>query len=207
MSVIANGIKFGNISIDQNYTMTKLEMQNLGDAEGYPDIFPIWCSDEKQLYIYYKTTDGVPNIANYTDITATGEHTILFPTINQATNEISWEIKELTDEVPDPVTLVGLNGEDGADGKSAYDIWLENGNVGTEQDFLNSLKPDLTNLSDAQISAFKSALGIDTIESTLSNISDILDELLSDNPEQDPEQEPEPDPDDPQNPEDNAPTE
>lgn len=35
----------------------------------------------------------------------------------------------------------------GADGKSAYQIWLDNGNTGTEQDFLNSLKgetPDLT---------------------------------------------------------------
>lgn len=28
----------------------------------------------------------------------------------------------------------------GNDGKSAYEIWLENGNEGTEQDFLNSLK-------------------------------------------------------------------
>lgn len=27
----------------------------------------------------------------------------------------------------------------GADGKSAYDIWLEEGHTGTEQDFLNSL--------------------------------------------------------------------
>ena len=37
----------------------------------------------------------------------------------------------------------GANGEtgaDGADGKSAYEIWLEQGNAGTEQDFLNSLK-------------------------------------------------------------------
>lgn len=29
---------------------------------------------------------------------------------------------------------------DGEDGKSAYQIWLEEGNVGTEQDFLDSLK-------------------------------------------------------------------
>lgn len=31
-------------------------------------------------------------------------------------------------------------GKKGNDGKSSYDIWLENGNIGTEQDFLNSLK-------------------------------------------------------------------
>lgn len=30
-------------------------------------------------------------------------------------------------------------GTQGQDGKSAYQIWLEEGNVGTEQDFLNSL--------------------------------------------------------------------
>lgn len=34
----------------------------------------------------------------------------------------------------------GIDGQDGADGKSAYQIWLEEGNVGTEQDFLDSLR-------------------------------------------------------------------
>ena len=33
----------------------------------------------------------------------------------------------------------GANGTIGVDGKSAYEIWIEEGNVGTEQDFLNSL--------------------------------------------------------------------
>lgn len=33
----------------------------------------------------------------------------------------------------------GTQGEDGVDGKSAYEIWLEAGNTGTEQDFLISL--------------------------------------------------------------------
>lgn len=31
-------------------------------------------------------------------------------------------------------------GDPGDDGKSAYDIWLENGNIGTEQEFLDYLK-------------------------------------------------------------------
>lgn len=35
----------------------------------------------------------------------------------------------------------GQNGHDGKDGKSAYQIWLELGNTGSEQDFINSLKP------------------------------------------------------------------
>lgn len=34
----------------------------------------------------------------------------------------------------------GQPGRDGTDGKSAYQIWLDNGHIGTEADFLNSLK-------------------------------------------------------------------
>ena len=36
----------------------------------------------------------------------------------------------------------GGGGSQGADGKSAYEIWLELGNVGTEQDFIDSLQGD-----------------------------------------------------------------
>ena len=36
----------------------------------------------------------------------------------------------------------GSTGPQGAPGKSAYDIWLEQGNTGTEQDFLDSLVSD-----------------------------------------------------------------
>lgn len=37
-------------------------------------------------------------------------------------------------------TLDGMGSLQGKDGKSAYQIWLDNGNKGTEQDFLSSLK-------------------------------------------------------------------
>ncbi len=36
--------------------------------------------------------------------------------------------------------LPGTDGVDGLDGKSAYQIWLDQGNSGTEQDFLDSLE-------------------------------------------------------------------
>ena len=36
--------------------------------------------------------------------------------------------------------LPGPAGYQGVDGKSAYELWLEAGNVGTEQDFLDSLE-------------------------------------------------------------------
>lgn len=35
---------------------------------------------------------------------------------------------------------VGMTGEKGMDGKSAYEIWLDQGNEGTEEDFLESLR-------------------------------------------------------------------
>lgn len=41
---------------------------------------------------------------------------------------------------PGPQGSQGLPGTDGLDGKSAYEIWLDQGNSGTEQDFLDSLK-------------------------------------------------------------------
>ena len=34
----------------------------------------------------------------------------------------------------------GVNGKDGADGKSAYQVWLDNGNTGSESDFLEWLR-------------------------------------------------------------------
>ena len=43
------------------------------------------------------------------------------------------------------VSLLGSGNiaiRDGVDGKSAYDIWIEEGNTGSEQDFLDSLQGD-----------------------------------------------------------------
>ena len=52
-------------------------------------------------------------------------------------------------------TIVGPEGPAGADGKSAYQIWLEAGNEGSEEDFLNSLKGEKGALDEEQISALK----------------------------------------------------
>lgn len=44
---------------------------------------------------------------------------------------------------PDPVKITGpqgVTGEKGRDGRSAYQVWLDNGNLGSEVDFLQSLK-------------------------------------------------------------------
>ena len=66
--------------------------------------------------------------------------------------EIDSKIEEVTDleeDLEDKVQSgyfkgdkgdTGDPGQDGADGKSAYQIWLDEGNVGTEEDFLESIK-------------------------------------------------------------------
>lgn len=52
-----------------------------------------------------------------------------------------WSIEENTwVDVGNIQGPAGTNGKDGEDGKSSYQIWLEQGNVGSEQDYLDSLK-------------------------------------------------------------------
>lgn len=50
------------------------------------------------------------------------------------------KIRDENDIFVDVPALVGPAGAQGADGKSAYQSWLDAGNIGTEEDFLNSLK-------------------------------------------------------------------
>lgn len=53
------------------------------------------------------------------------------------------DMTELEQDLEDKVQsgyFKGQDGEDGQDGKSAYQIWLDEGNVGTEEDFLESIK-------------------------------------------------------------------
>lgn len=47
---------------------------------------------------------------------------------------------KLSEEVREKLNQGGGSGEKGEDGKSAYEIWLGQGNSGSEQDFLDSLK-------------------------------------------------------------------
>jgi len=173
MSVLSEGFKFGNITISKKYILSKSEIETLGDAAGYPDVFPIWCKDDGNLYIFYRSTDGVPNVADYTQINYSGSKPVLFPVIDPNTNEISWEIRELTSEVPDPVVLTGNPG------KSAYEVWKELGNTGTEQDFFNSLAPDFNTINADQIEALKSRLGLDTLEASIASINESLDDIIS----------------------------
>ena len=51
---------------------------------------------------------------------------------------------DLTEEQKE--SLKGEPGADGTDGKSAYDIWLDAGNTGSDEDFLDSLRGDPGNM-------------------------------------------------------------
>lgn len=172
MSVLSEGFKFGNITINKKYILSKSEIETLGDAAGYPDVFPIWCKDDENLYIFYRSTDGKPNVANYSDIKYSFSEKVMYPKIDPNTNQISWEIRELTSEVPDPVTITGLPG------KSAYEVWKELGNTGSEEDFFNSLAPDFNTISADQIEALKNRLGLTNLESAIASINESLDDII-----------------------------
>lgn len=57
----------------------------------------------------------------------------LYPIIDSGGN-ISWKIVNEIENIPETVNLKGPQGE------SAYETWLQLGNSGTEQDFINSLR-------------------------------------------------------------------
>lgn len=173
MSVLSEGFKFGNITISKKYIMSKSEIETLGDAAGFPDVFPIWCKDDGNLYIFYRSTNGKPNVADYGSINYSFTEKIMFPKINPDTNQISWEIRELTSEVPDPVILTGVPG------KSAYEVWKDLGNTGTERDFFNSLAPDFNTISASQVEALKNRLGLTNLESAVAAINSSLDDIIS----------------------------
>lgn len=172
MSVISKGISFGNMVVNSDYIMTRSQIQGLEDAEGYPELFPIWCSDDNKLYIYYKTENGVPKIAAYDEIITDSTNTCFYPTVDPETNQISWTIRQLTGEVPAPVTLTGEKGD------SAYEVWINEGNEGSQSDFLASLVPDMSNLTESQIAGLKTALGLDDIDTALAAINSTLDGIL-----------------------------
>jgi|GEM_PF-2803990 len=139
-SIAVDSAKFANLPADDY----RLEIWMKRDNKLY--IYP----DEKQITLRLSST--------LNDITGTTLSTI---TIEQLRKEIA-ESGEAGVSVagpqgepgpkgdkgdPGPAGKIGpagkdgLNGHDGKDGKSAYQTWLDLGNTGSEQDFIDSLKP------------------------------------------------------------------
>lgn len=175
MSVITNGIRIGTFTLKKEYIKTTAEIQNLGEAVGYPDVFPILNSDDGKFYLFYKTEDGKVNVTDFEKVTQSMEAPVMYPVVDGDTNEIKWEIRTLTNEVPEPVIL---KAEKGDTGKSAYQTWLDLGNAGSEQDFINSCMPDMSNLSETQIESLKTVLGLKDLEDSIATINESLDNII-----------------------------
>lgn len=79
-------------------------------------------------------------IVSTSDINATGQ--VVY---NDETSESGYFLKiTYYNDISGEQTIItenlrGQDGDNGVDGKSAYDIWIDNGNSGTVQEFLNSL--------------------------------------------------------------------
>ena len=102
--------------------------------------FEVWVNEDSiypsDSYGYFKITKNVSEVD--------GE-TIPVITIEDFEKRFAEAIKNAKGDKGErgpqgPVGPKGERGADGVDGKSAYQIWLELGNKGTEQDFINSLK-------------------------------------------------------------------
>lgn len=170
MGVIAQGIKFGSLTIDKRYIMTTTEMEHIGDAEGYPDVFPIWCTDDNKVYMYYKS-DSETGQAKIVDIETIINPTgvvVLYPTVTES-GTISWQYREMDGTVPETVTITPQKGD------SAYQTWLDLGNTGTEADFIASLKGDVSDITEEDVAYLKEALGINEIERQITAMSALLD--------------------------------
>lgn len=112
------------------------------------------------FYAYYKGQQVTPNVSisgSNTGITPSKTNTYLRfgvssnTAITNITNEYeitftytvdskSYSVKKIVDIVLALKGSDGKNGTSGTDGKSAYQIWLDAGNTGTEEEYLASLK-------------------------------------------------------------------
>lgn len=112
------------------------------------------------FYGYYKGMQVTPSVtvtgSNIGITTSTTNQYVQFEvkadtSINNLTNDFTLTftynspdgVYTLTKIVTIALSIQGKDGADGtsgSDGKSAYQIWLDAGNIGTEQDYLNSLK-------------------------------------------------------------------
>ena len=132
MSLLSNSFKLGSISVDKNYCMTADEMKNI-DASLYPAVFPIWCTTDNSLYLMYKDDNGKINIQDLGEMEWTNNPVVLYPTIT-AEGKLTWSLNYLSDEELKDLPETDIKG------KSAYEIWKDLGNEGTEADFIAALK-------------------------------------------------------------------
>ncbi|QCQ04150.1 collagen-like protein [Ligilactobacillus animalis] len=142
---IEPGIKDGTITIDS---------AKFADLPADDYRLEIWMYRNEKLYIYPDDKQITLRLSStLNDITGTTLSTI---TIEQLRKEIAESGRDGVDGSQGPKGEKGEKGDvgpqgdpgpkgdtgpAGQDGKSAYQIWLDLGNTGSEQDFIESLKP------------------------------------------------------------------
>lgn len=89
-----------------------------------------------------KGTDGKSAYQIWLDEGNVGTEQDFLASLKGADGTMTFE--DLTEEQKE--SLKGEPGADGTDGKSAYDIWLDAGNTGSDEDFLDSLRGDPGNM-------------------------------------------------------------
>ncbi len=144
-------VKVGNLTgflfdIEPKIIDGKIKINSDSFSELPPDIYrlEVWITKDDKLSIYPDESQAQIRLnSTLNDVQGT---TLSVITIEQLRKEIA-ESGGAGEPVvgpkgdPGPAGKDGLNGHNGKDGKSAYQIWLDLGNSGSEQDFINSLKP------------------------------------------------------------------
>ena len=151
-------VKVGNLTgflfdIEPKIIDGKIKINSDSFSELPPDIYrlEVWITKDDKLSIYPDESQAQIRLnSTLNDVQGT---TLSVITIEQLRKEIA-ESGGAGEPVvgpkgdqgdPGPAGKDGLNGHNGKDGKSAYQIWLDLGNSGSEQDFINSLKPSGSN--------------------------------------------------------------
>ncbi|MDC0460514.1 hypothetical protein OAM07_07135 [Crocinitomicaceae bacterium] len=150
---------FNMIDWGSGYHFLKVEVDKTGGTD-YIEMSnqQLW-SVPYALYSGYSSSSGYADSSAYSDIAGNGltgvsdngDGTLTF-TYYDGSTYTTTVLSGLGSVGPQGPA--GADGQDGQDGLSAYEIWLSQGNTGTESDFLNSLEgpqgPAGTNGADGQ---------------------------------------------------------
>jgi len=136
---------FNMIDWGSGYHFLKVEVDKAGGTD-YIEMSnqQLW-SVPYALYSGYSSSSGYADSSVYADIAGNGltgvadngDGTLTFTYYDGSTYTTS-VLSGLGGVGPQGPA--GADGQDGQDGLSAYEVWLSQGNTGTEQDFLNSLE-------------------------------------------------------------------
>ena len=125
-------LKTISTTISEDQTGLILLAKDLADFPDGNYYIEVWFEKDGLNYIY--PSNGKARIKLDANIETVKGKLIPTITIDELRKEIAEKAVAGKDGDPGP------QGPKGLDGKSAYQIWLDGGNTGTEQDFLNSLK-------------------------------------------------------------------